>query len=123
MLERRSLLPGPISVVHYRCDAGPGDRPFVERHEAWSVSYVQRGSFGYRCLGAAYELVPGSVLAGQPGDEYLCTHDHHCGGGEWPAFFAAPPGGDEIDGRPRAWPSPRAPPMAGLTAVGGVARA
>jgi len=122
MLERRSLLPGPISVVHYRCDAGPGDRPFVERHEAWSVSYVQRGSFGYRCLGAAYELVPGSVLAGQPGDEYLCTHDHHCGGDECLAFFAAPEVVDEIDGRRRAWHSRGVPPMAELTVLGELAR-
>jgi len=122
MLEKRSLLPGPISVVHYRCNAGPGDRPFVERHEAWSVSYVQRGSFGYRCLGAAYELVPGSVLAGQPGDEYLCTHDHDCGGDECLAFFAAPEVVDEIDGRRRAWHSRGVPPMAELTVLGELAR-
>jgi AraC family transcriptional regulator len=122
MLEKRSLLPGPISVVHYRCTAGPGDRPFVELHEGWSVSYVQRGSFGYHCRGAAYELVPGSVLAGQAGDEYLCTHDHHCGGDECLAFFAAPELVDEIDGPRRAWRSRGVPPLAQLTVLGELAR-
>ena len=122
MLEKRSLLPGPICVVHFRCTAGPGDRPFVELHEGWSVSYVQRGSFGYCCLGAAYELVPGSVLAGQAGDEYLCTHDHHCGGDECLAFFVAPEVVDEIDGRRRAWRSRGVPPVAELTVLGELAR-
>ena len=122
MLEKRSLLPGPICVVHFRCTAGPGDRPFVELHEGWSVSYVQRGSFGYCCLGAAYELVPGSVLAGQAGDEYLCTHDHPCGGDECLAFFVAPEVVDEIDGRRRAWRSRGVPPLAELTVLGELAR-
>jgi AraC family transcriptional regulator len=73
------LRDGAVSVVDYRCKAGPGDRPFVEVHGAYSLSYVRRGTFGYRTRGESYQLVPGSVLVGRRGDEYLCTHDHACG--------------------------------------------
>jgi AraC family transcriptional regulator len=122
MPEKRSLLRGPVSVLHYCCSAGPGDRPFVERHEAWSVAYVQRGSFGYRCQGVDYELVPGSVLAGRAGDEYLCTHDHHHGGDECLAFFVAAELVDEIGGQGPAWRSRGAPPVAELIVLGELAR-
>jgi AraC family transcriptional regulator len=121
MPERRFLLRGPVSVLRYLCTAGPGERPFIEQHEAWSVAYVLRGSFGCRCAGCTYELVPGSVLAGRAGDEYLCTHDHHGGGDECLAFFMAPALVDEIDRR-RVWQSRGVPPVATLTAIGELAR-
>jgi AraC-like DNA-binding protein len=73
------LLDGTVSVVDYRCKAGPDDRPFIEVHGAYSLSYVRRGTFGYRTRGESYQLVPGSVLVGRRGDEYVCTHDHACG--------------------------------------------
>ena len=37
---------GPISVLDYRCGAGPGDKPFVESHQSYSIAYVRKGSFG-----------------------------------------------------------------------------
>jgi AraC-like DNA-binding protein len=120
--EKRALLRGPMSELHYHCTAGPDDRPFVERHEAWSVSYVQRGSFGYRCQGVDYELVPGSVLAGRAGDEYTCTHDHHHGGDECLAFFVAPELVDEIAGPRGRWQSHGTPPVAELVVLGELAR-
>jgi hypothetical protein len=40
-----------VSVIDYRCRAARGDKPFVERHEEFSVSYVRKGSFGYRRRG------------------------------------------------------------------------
>jgi len=123
MLRRRSLLRGAVSAVHSRCDSGPDDRPFAELHEGWLVAYVQRGSFGYRCRGAAYELVPGSLLVGRPGDEYVCSHDHHCDGDECLAFFIAPELVDEIDGRRLAWRSRGVPPVAPLMVLGELARA
>jgi AraC family transcriptional regulator len=70
---------GGLAIVDYRCDARLHERPVVERHETFSLSYVRTGSFGYRFRGAQYELVPGSILLGGPDDEYLCTHDHVCG--------------------------------------------
>jgi AraC family transcriptional regulator len=74
LFERRGL-----AIVDYRCDARLRERPVEERHAAFSIAYVRNGSFGYRIRGAQYELVPGSVLLGGPGDEYVCTHDHVCG--------------------------------------------
>lgn len=75
-----------ISVVDYRCDAQPGDAAFEEQHAICSVSYVRKGSFGYRSRGGAHELVAGSVLVGCAGDAYTCTHDHHHGGDECLSF-------------------------------------
>jgi hypothetical protein len=71
-----------ISVIDFRCSAGPADEPFVEVHDGFCVSYVRKGSFGYRIRGKAFELVAGSVLVGYPGDEFMCTHDHVRGEGK-----------------------------------------
>lgn len=68
-----------LNVYDYRCDVGLGAKPFVERHGHASISFVRKGSFGYRTRGRHYELVAGSVLVGCPGDEYVCSHDHVCG--------------------------------------------
>jgi AraC family transcriptional regulator len=86
---------GPITVVDYRCEARPGDTPFVEWHEAFTISYVRAGSFGYRFRGEAFELVAGSFLVGHPGDEYMCTHDH-VGGDRCLSFALEPALVDEI---------------------------
>ena len=68
-----------ISVLDYRCDAAVGDKPYAEFHDAHSIAYVRKGSFAYRSGGRTAELVAGSVLAGHPGDEFVCSHDHVCG--------------------------------------------
>lgn len=121
MLTARTLSTGPVSVVEYACNAGPGERPFAEQHEGWSVSYVQRGSFGCRCRGQHHELVPGSLLVGRPGDEYECTHDHHQGGDLCLAVFVAPELVDEVS-RGRPWASGALPPLPGLMVQGEAAR-
>ena len=75
LLKHRS-----IAVSDFRCTAGPGEKPFAEQFASHSVSYVRKGSFGCQTRGRTFELVTGSVLVGFPGDEYVCTHDHHvCG--------------------------------------------
>ena len=56
-----------IIVYDYCCEAGPGDRPFAELHDNFSVAYVRKGSFGYQARGRAFELVAGSLLIGHPG--------------------------------------------------------
>ena len=68
-----------ITLVDYRCNAGPTDAPFVEVHGGYSISYVRKGSFGCHTRGEFFELVAGSILVGHPGDEFMCTHDHVCG--------------------------------------------
>ena len=86
MLNRIELKSGPVSVVDYCCTAGPAEIPFAEVHRSYSVSYVRKGSFGYRTRGQTYEMVTGSVLVGRIGDEFMCTHDHHVCGDECLAF-------------------------------------
>jgi len=109
-----------IAVVDYRCEAAPGDRPFVERHEAHSVSYVRTGSFGYRVRGEAFELVAGSILVGHPGDEYVCTHDHVCGD-ECLSFQLAPELVDTIGGGEAVWRTGSVPPVPELMVLGELA--
>jgi AraC family transcriptional regulator len=79
MLATTLLKSAPVTVIDYRCDAAVGEEPFPELHEDFSVSFVRKGSFGYRCHGESFELVAGAVLAGHPGDEFICTHEHTCG--------------------------------------------
>jgi AraC family transcriptional regulator len=121
MPEIRTLLRGPVSVHEYRCTAGPHDRPFAECHDGWSVSFVQRGSFGCRCEGRSLELVPGSVLLGRPGDEYTCTHDHHAGGDECLAFFLEAALLDEVSAG-AGWRSGALPPLPELVTWAELAR-
>lgn len=121
MLTSRTLVRGPISVAEYVCKTDANERPFVERHQSWSVSYVRRGSFGCQCRGKRFELVPGAVLLGRADDEYMCTHDHHHGGDECLAFFVEPALVDELGGRQSRWQSGALPPMAEVIALGELA--
>ncbi|WP_437962868.1 AraC family transcriptional regulator (plasmid) [Sorangium sp. So ce119] len=111
-----------ISVLDYRCSAGPGDAAFVELHGGFSVSYVRKGSFGYRVRGQAFELVAGSLLVGHPGDEYTCTHDH-VAGDECLSFHLAPTLVDAIGGRSDAWRAGGVPPLPELMVLGELAQA
>lgn len=81
MSGTRTLRRGAITVYDYRCPYGPDDAPFPEAHSGYSLSYVRRGSFGYRAGGESAVLVPGALLVGAPGEEYCCTHDHSPSGG------------------------------------------
>lgn len=112
-----------IRVASYRCDAGPDAKPFTELHEGYSVSYVRKGSFGYRTRGQTYELVAGSVLVGCPGDEYMCTHDNHVCGDECLAFHLSPGFVDLVGGDRKTWRTGGLPPLAELVVVGELAQA
>jgi AraC family transcriptional regulator len=113
---------GPVSVIDYRCEAAPGDEPFVEWHDAFTISYVRKGSFGYRFRGRSYELVAGSILVGHPGDEYMCTHDH-VGGDECLSFYIDPSVVDAIGGPADAWQVGCLPPLPGLMVLGELGQA
>ncbi|MFI5216102.1 MAG: helix-turn-helix domain-containing protein [Candidatus Limnocylindria bacterium] len=118
ILRRSSL-----SVDDYRCNAGPADRPFVEVHAGYSVSYVRKGSFGCRTRGEAHELVAGSVLVGHPGDEYTCSHDHHAGGDECLSFRLAPSLVESIGDAREIWRTGCVPPLPELMVIGELAQA
>jgi AraC family transcriptional regulator len=116
---------GPVAVIDYRCAAGPGDVPFIELHRSYSVSYVRKGTFGYRARGASHELVAGCVLVGSPGDEYVCTHDHACGD-ECLSFQLEPEVVDAISegtGAKGFWRTGALPPLPELMVLGELAQA
>jgi AraC family transcriptional regulator len=122
VVKANSLLSGTLSVVDYRCDAGPADRPFVERHRAHSLSYVRRGSFGYRTRGKDFELVAGSILVGHAGDEYICTHQHHECGDECLSFQPTPEFVESVGGGPEVWRVACVPPLPELMVLGELAQ-
>jgi AraC family transcriptional regulator len=113
---------GSMSVVDYRCSAGPADDPFVEAHTGFSLSYVRSGSFGYHARGASFELVAGSLLVGQPGDEYICTHGHD-GGDECLSFELAPALVERLGGQTEIWRTGCVPPLPELMVLGELAQA
>jgi AraC family transcriptional regulator len=65
------------------CTSGPQDRPFDERHSRFAIAIVAAGSFQYRSQspsGASRELMtPGSLLLGNAGQYFECTHEHAAG--------------------------------------------
>jgi len=113
----------PLCAYDYRCTAGPGDKPFVEMHARHSVSYVRRGSFGCRTLGAEHELVAGAVLIGHPGQEYVATHEHHGCGDECLSFKLSPALAEEVDVRKSLFRLAHVPPLPEVMVLGELAQA
>ncbi len=111
-----------LTVIDYRCDAGPDAAPFVECHGGFDLAYVRRGSFGYRSGAAIRELVAGSLLVGRPGDEYMCTHDHGVGD-ECLSFQLAPALVESLGGRLDRWRGGAVPPTPELVVLGELAQA
>jgi AraC-like DNA-binding protein len=118
LLQRKS-----ISVSDYRCSAGPDDAPFAELHTCHSISYVRKGSFGLRSRGQSFELVAGSILVGHPGDEYVCSHDHHACGDECLSFFLAPDLIEALGDRAEVWRRGAVPPLPELMVLGELGQA
>src|SRR5258706_5430229 len=112
-----------LSVIDYRCTASSADRPFAESHERYSLAYVRKGSFGCRAHGEAFDLVTGSLMVGYPGDEYVCTHEHHHGGDECLSFQLAPELVCTLGGTAAPWRAGAVPPVAGLVVLAELAQA
>jgi AraC-like DNA-binding protein len=119
LLQRPSL-----RIVDRRCDASAADVPFAEIHGDFSLSYVLRGTFGYRSRGTSFELVVGSILVGYPGDEYVCTHAHTRSEGDaCLSFHLTPDFVEAVGDRPAAWRRGCLPPLAELMVLGELAQA
>ena len=72
-MNRTTLLQRPsISVSDFRCTAGSGEAPFVERNASHSISYVRKGSFG--CHAAAAVRAGGGIDAGRPSRRRIPVH-------------------------------------------------
>jgi AraC-like DNA-binding protein len=111
-----------ISATDFRCQAGPADAPFVERHGSFSLCYVRKGSFGYRARGESFELVAGSILLGYLDDEYVCTHEHVCGD-ECLSFELAPALLSATGDGLKVWRAACVPPLPELMVLGELAQA
>jgi AraC family transcriptional regulator len=122
MTMQRTILhdTAALSVIEYRCAAGPADPAITEHYPSACLSYVRQGSFGCHVGRARHELVSGAVLTGRPGDEYLCTHEHHAGGDVCLSFQL----GSELHAEllPRLQ-SGSAPPLGELMVLGELAQA
>lgn len=117
-------LPGEaLSVAGFHCDSGPGDAPFLEIHEGYSLSFVRGGTFGYECRGGRYDLVPGAILVGRPGVEYTCTHEHHGTGDECLSFGLSTDVLEDVGVSPRTFATPTLAPHPELMVLGEVALA
>lgn len=106
-----------VKIVDYVCTAKPDDRPFVEMHATNCLAFTSSGSYGYRTRGERHQLVPGSFLVGSPGDEYVCSHEHHLGGDRCLSLSFAPHVADELGGGGMArpiWQRGAVPPLAEL---------
>jgi AraC family transcriptional regulator len=124
MISRTLFQNSSLQVVDRRCDASVTDVPFSEVHADYSLSYVRRGTFGYRSRGRAFELVAGSILVGYPGDEYVCAHDHARGeGDECLSFHLTPELVEEVGDRPAAWRRGCVPPLSELMVLAELAQA
>jgi AraC family transcriptional regulator len=117
------LRDGALRVLDYRCSAGPCDRPFTELHGSYSFSYVRRGSFGYCSGGRTFELVTGAFLIGRPGDEFMCTHEHHAHGDECLSYHFDERWLDTLGLRSRGWLSGALPVIPDLALLGERAQA
>jgi AraC family transcriptional regulator len=114
---------GAVSVFDYRCDLGPGAKPFAEMHHGYSIAYVRRGSFACTALGHSYDLIAGSLMIGRPGDEYVCSHDHHACGDECLHFRFSPELADAITPDRDFWRARALPPMPEAVVAGELAQA
>jgi AraC-like DNA-binding protein len=121
MPATKALLSGPITVIDYRCDVPLHERPFVEVHGGFSLAYVRRGGFGYHARGQTFDLVPGSILLGHPGDEFVCSHEHRSGD-ECLSFVFAPELVEAL-GPAALWRTGSLAPLADLMVLGELAQA
>lgn len=121
MSVRTVLRSGSIEVVDYRCEAGPSAAPFAELHDATCVSYVRKGSFGYRLGSKTFEMVAGSTVIGRAGDDYVCTHDHQCGD-ECLSFRLSPALIEALGGKPEVWRTGGVAPLPELMVLGELAQ-
>ena len=67
------------TVLEMVCTLGPKDRPFEEQHAQYSISLVLGGTFQYRFSLGRELMIPGSILLGNAGQSFECSHPHAVG--------------------------------------------
>ncbi|MEO8670888.1 MAG: AraC family transcriptional regulator [Tahibacter sp.] len=123
MPSTQILQHGSLTVIDYRCDAGPDEPTYTEVHDACSLSFVRKGSFCYKSRESSSELVAGGILLGRCGDEFACSHDHHRGGDECLSFHFSAELVETLNDDAQFWRSGGVPPLAELMVLGELAQA
>jgi AraC family transcriptional regulator len=110
------------SVRDVLCTSGPRDRVFEERHTMVSIAIVVAGSFQYRSTPGCELMTPGSVLLGNTGQTFECSHEH--GEGDRciaftynPAFFERIAADCGIRGSTPDFRPLRLPPLAATSSI------
>jgi AraC family transcriptional regulator len=61
------------------CTCTPDDRPFEEQHAGVTIAIVVAGTFQYRTPSGRALMTPGSLLLGNGGQCFHCSHEHASG--------------------------------------------
>jgi AraC family transcriptional regulator len=109
------------SVADVVCTCGPGDRPFEERHDRFSIALVAAGSFQYRSTSGAVLVTPGALMLGAAGQCFECGHEHaagdRCVSFWYDAAYFERIAADAGWRGPLQFRAPRVPPVRPLSAV------
>lgn len=100
MDRRRSGRPGTLApraiasgagwrVADVICTCGAQDEVVEERHSELALGVVTAGTFMYRSPRGRAVMTPGSIMLGNPGDIFECSHEHSRGD-RCVAFWYAP---------------------------------
>ena len=126
-LAARTLARGDgWTVQDIICTSGPKDRSFAEQHQLFSVAMVLAGSFQYRgsnpANGRGELMTPGSMLLGNPGQNFECGHEHATGDRclsfhYSPDYFERIAADARVRGPKIAFPVLKFPPLRGLASL------
>ena len=121
--ESRPLSSGDgWAVSEVVCTAGPHDRPYEEQHSRTSIAIVIGGTFQYQTSTGCELMTPGSLLLGNAGDCFTCTHEHGKGDRCLSFSYSEEFREQVAEGASRSrFRTPRLPPMRDLSSL--VARA
>jgi AraC-like DNA-binding protein len=76
----RELASGPgWRVADVVCTCGPADRVVEEQHRAYAIAVVVAGTFRLRSPAGRALMTPGSIMLGNPGECFECSHAHGAG--------------------------------------------
>ncbi len=64
------------TVADVLCTSGPHDPTFEERHSRYTIAMVLAGSFQYRTALGDELMTPGSLMLGNHGQGFECSHQH-----------------------------------------------
>lgn len=138
-LRRRALSGAPGNTVARRlaeghgwtvsdvvCTCGPQDRSYEEEHSNVCIAIVAAGSFQYQSSAGRELLTPGSLLLGNAGQCFECSHEHGVGDrcvsfSYEPEYFAELATEAGVKSRSRRFSTLRVPPVRELSSL--VARA